>query len=97
MGSRADLKFEGGTLTGELAKFDKIIAALQEDLDQTTDADEREKLAESIKSRIEVEHPFNQLWNELDPLSWKMTEIRIAMFPRQWFLLTYKFLPSRHQ
>ena len=80
MGSRADLKFEGGTLTGEMAKFDKMIVTLQEDAAQTGDADEQQKIAESIQSRMEVEHPFNQLWNELDPLSWKMTEIRIAVF-----------------
>jgi oligopeptide transport system permease protein len=80
MGSRPGLKFEGGTLTGELAKFRASIAELESELQSTTDPEKQAKLENTIEQRIEVEHPFNQMWNDLGPLSWQMCQLRVAMF-----------------
>ncbi len=41
---------------------------------------QRIKIAAEIRDRIDVEHPFNQLWNDLGPVAWLMCRIRVAMF-----------------
>ena len=80
MGSRPGLKFTDGTLTGELGAFEESIAGLQRELAETTDAQQRVKLQQTIADRIDVEHPFNQMWNNLGPVSWWMCEVRISIF-----------------
>lgn len=80
MGSRAGLKFSGGTLTGELAKFEASIDLMQAELEQAESDAARAALAELIAARMEVEHPFNQMWNNLGPLSWRMCQARVAIF-----------------
>lgn len=80
MGSRPGLKFADGTLTGQLAAFEESIDQLQSELDSTTDLKKQIKLQLSIADRIEVEHPFNQMWNNLGPVAWWMCEARVAIF-----------------
>ena len=80
MGGRAGLKFKDGLLTSELLKFENEIAALRTEQRGESDPNKRREIEERIRKRIEVEHPFNQLWNELDPISWSLCEARVAMF-----------------
>ncbi len=80
MGSRPGLKFADGTLTGELEQFERSIASLQAELAEAESPQRRAELATTISERIDVEHPFNQMWNNLGPLSWKLCEARVAMF-----------------
>ncbi len=80
MGSRPGLKFVDGLLTAELAEFEASIEKLNEELQQETDPERRTELQQTIDQRIEVEHPFNQLWNKLGPLSWRMCRVRVAIF-----------------
>jgi oligopeptide transport system permease protein len=80
MGSRADLKFAGGTLTGQLQAFEDSIDPMYQRLQAATDEQQRIKIAAEIRDRIDVEHPFNQLWNDLGPVSWQMCRLRVAMF-----------------
>lgn len=79
MGSRPGLKFADGTLTGELKKFELSLASARADL-ESAEPEEREKLRKAIADRIRVEHPFNQMWNNLGPISWWMCEARVAVF-----------------
>ena len=79
MGSRPGLKFAGGTLTGELAEFDRSIEQLRAEL-ASAGPKKRPLIEATIADRIDVEHPFNQMWNELGPVAWWMTEIRVAIF-----------------
>ncbi|EMI19837.1 oligopeptide transport system permease protein OppC [Rhodopirellula maiorica SM1] len=80
MGSREGLKFADGRLTSELAAFNAEISELQQELDVTTDVTEQAELILAIEQRYQVEHPFNQLWNELGPVSWQLTRARVALF-----------------
>ena len=80
MGSRPGLKFSGGTLTGEIAAFEESMMELKAERDAAPSAEEKQKLDETIASRIEVEHPFNQMWNNLGAISWWMCETRVAIF-----------------
>ncbi len=80
MGSREGLKFAERKLTSELAAFNAEISGLQLERDETTDLAERAKLTDAIAERYKVEHPFNQLWNELGPVSWQLTRVRVAVF-----------------
>lgn len=80
MGSRPGLKFADGTLTGELANFERSIATLEAEMVEADSEARRAEIAATISERIDVEHPFNQMWNDLGPLSWKMCEARVAMF-----------------
>ncbi len=80
MGGREGLKFADGRLTSELAAFNAEIAELQQELNATTDLKEQAELILAIDERYQVEHPFNQLWNELGPVAWQLTRARVAMF-----------------
>ncbi|MCA9135956.1 MAG: ABC transporter permease [Planctomycetales bacterium] len=80
MGSRPGLKFAGGTLSGQMAEFEESIRAMESKAQSTSDPKERAKIKQSIEDRIEVEHPFNQMWNDLGPVAWWMCEMRVAVF-----------------
>ncbi|MFG0263289.1 MAG: ABC transporter permease, partial [Novipirellula sp. JB048] len=80
MGSREELKFAEGRLTSELAAFHAEISELQSERDAATDPGERAARTEAITQRYKVEHPFNQLWNELGPVAWQLTRLRVALF-----------------
>ena len=80
MGSREGLKFKDGSLTAQLAVFENDVAETQAEIAEIESADERAKRTEQLKSRIAVEHPFNQLWNQLGPISFAMVRARIAIF-----------------
>ncbi|MCO8120795.1 ABC transporter permease [Stieleria sp. TO1_6] len=80
MGGRPGLKFADGTLTGELDRFNAEIADLAIQLQSTSDPQQRQALAAGIAARIDIEHPFNQMWNELGPVSWWMCQTRVALF-----------------
>ena len=80
MGGREGLKFSGGTLTGELTAFGKAISDLEAKRDAEIDTDARDRISQTIQQRYEVEHPFNQLWNNLGPVSWGLCRLRVAIF-----------------
>jgi oligopeptide transport system permease protein len=80
MGGRPGLKFTGGTLTGELAAFDESIQNFRSEFDVTSGAEATEEFERTITDRMEVEHPFNQMWNNLGPLAWWMCEMRVGLF-----------------
>ncbi|MEM9587075.1 MAG: ABC transporter permease [Planctomycetota bacterium] len=80
MGSREGLGFAEGRLTSELKSFDERLSQLRQDLASAGERSQRARIQAEIKQRIEVEHPFNQLWNELGPVSWILCEARVAMF-----------------
>ena len=79
LGSRPGLKFAEGTLTGELKKFEESIAPLRDDL-ASAGPKKRPSAEAALAERYEVEHPFNQMWNGLGPVSWWMCETRVAIF-----------------
>ncbi len=80
MGSRAGLKFTDGTLTGELAAYEETISRQRAEALREADGKKRDALLKTIQDRIEVEHPFNQMWNNLGPITWRMCEARVAIF-----------------
>ena len=60
LGSRAELKFEGGRLTEQLTAHRLRVGETDDNLG--------------------TEHPFNQLWYDLGPVSFAMCQARVAMF-----------------
>ncbi|EMI28769.1 MAG: peptide ABC transporter permease [Rhodopirellula sp.] len=80
MGSREGLKFADGKLTSQLALFEAEIAAETAEALAIKDPLKQAEQFESIQDRIRVEHPFNQLWNQLGSVSFKMVQIRVAIF-----------------
>jgi len=80
MGGRPGLKFTDGTLTGELRQFGATIESLLAERQRATDDGRRSEIDALIAERIEVQHPFNQLWNDLGPVSWWMCEMRVRIF-----------------
>ncbi len=80
LGSREGLKFADGRLTGELAKFREQTRQLEAELNATVDPMKAEQLREDLRQRTLVEHPFNQLWNKLDGVSWWLCQRRVDLF-----------------
>ncbi|WP_404306564.1 ABC transporter permease [Neorhodopirellula lusitana] len=80
MGSRPGLKFKDGSLTAQLSEFEQVVAATKTEIAEIPDAAERTRRLEQLESRIAVEHPFNQLWNQLGPVSFAMVRTRVAIF-----------------
>lgn len=80
MGSRDGLGFVDNSLVAELKRFDAEIADLKVKRNSTKDPQERRRLGDVIDERTKVEHPFNQLWNKLGPVSWGMCRVRVAIF-----------------
>ncbi|OYP30504.1 ABC transporter permease [Rhodopirellula sp. MGV] len=80
LGGRPGLKFKDGKLTSELAKFEASLAGTQKKLIEATDLETQQKLSNEIESRIAVEHPFNQMWNNLGGVAWWMCKVRVAVF-----------------
>lgn len=80
LGDRPSLEFADNRLTSELAQFEARIADLRAEAAKITDAAERQKRMDEIDARIDVAHPFHQLWHNLGPLSWAMCHARVAIF-----------------
>lgn len=80
LGGREGLKFADGTLTGEMAEFDKTIDDFRTQLQKEERPDQDAYINQRIADRVAVEHPFNQLWNELGPVAWSMCKVRVAIF-----------------
>ncbi len=80
MGSRTELQFEQNRLTAELAKHAALVASLTAESVETEDTDRRAEIASRLKQLRRVGHPFNQLWNDLDPVAWSMCRARVAIF-----------------
>lgn len=76
MGSRGGLKFADNRLTSELKQFDVEVDVMRTE----ADAGSATTVADEIAQKTRVEHPFNQLWNELGPVSWAMCRVRVAVF-----------------
>lgn len=80
MGSRPGLKFQDTSLVAELNAFESSVAEERDEIAKLSDAEERTKAQAELDSRIDVEHPFNQLWNDLGPVSFAMCRLRVAVF-----------------
>lgn len=80
MGSRDGLEFADRSLVAELQKFDAETATLRKELASERDPMKAKALRASLKERATVEHPFNQLWNNLGPVAWTMCRMRVAIF-----------------
>lgn len=80
MGSREGLGFADGSLVAELRRFDLEIEELRQQGATLTDPAERAAWDEKIRQRMRVEHPFNQLWNKLGPVSHQMCRLRVKLF-----------------
>lgn len=80
MGSRAGLKFKDNRLTAQLQFVESEIAELETQLATVKDEDRRSEIATAIQQKRFVEHPFNQLWHNLGPVSWTLCRIRVAVF-----------------
>jgi oligopeptide transport system permease protein len=80
MGSREGLGFADNSLVAELKRFEDELRELKDQRRAASDPAERKRLGEIIDQRMRVEHPFNQLWNKLGPVSWGMCRVRVAMF-----------------
>jgi len=80
MGNRDGLGFADNSLVAELRRFDAEIAELQALRGATSDPAERRRIDQVIRDRTRVEHPFNQMWNQLGAVSWSMCRARVAMF-----------------
>ena len=80
MGQREELKFADGRLTAQLAVFENEIGELRTQQRSETDREQRDAIGQKIANRIEVEHPFNQLWNNLDSVSWGLCKLRVSIF-----------------
>ena len=80
MGQRTGLKFPEGRLTLAIEEFERVIAAETAKLQKETDSARREQLKIELQQRIDVEHPFNQLWNNPGWLTHQMCSVRVALF-----------------
>lgn len=80
MGSREGLKFQDNSLTAELNAFESEMAKARAEIAQSKTPSERIKQLIQLEQRIVVEHPFNQLWNQLGPVSFAMVRARVAVF-----------------
>ncbi|MEM9364495.1 MAG: ABC transporter permease [Planctomycetota bacterium] len=80
MGSRPGLKFQDTSLVAELNAFESSVAEERDVIAKLSDTGERQQAQAELDSRIDVEHPFNQLWNDLGPVSFAMCRLRVAVF-----------------
>lgn len=80
LGGRAGLKFQDGRLTSQLAKHQAEVAQERAAMFSISDVQERAKRLAALEARAAVEHPFNQLWNQLGPIAFTMCRIRVAVF-----------------
>ena len=80
MGAREGLKFKDNSLRAEIEVFETRMADLRQRAAAESDPEARQELLDSIAARTRVEHPFNQLWNQLGPVSWQLTRLRVAIF-----------------
>lgn len=80
MGSRAGLKFKDNRLTAELDEFENEVQRIRDEIAAIESAEQRDERLRQLESRIAVEHPFNQLWNQLGPVSFAMVRARVAVF-----------------
>ncbi len=80
MGQRQDLQFTDNSLAAEVARVNESIATLQAERDSATDPEQREALTAKLEQLNTTAHPFSQMWNQLDPLAWQLTRLRVAIF-----------------
>ena len=80
MGSREGLGFAEASLVAELRRFDAEIDELRRQRGELSDPAERAAMDEKIRQRTRVEHPFNQLWNKLGPVSHQLCRLRVKLF-----------------
>ncbi len=79
LGQREELKFTGGSLVQELARFDAEIADLKSQR-ATASPDERKALDDQIAAKLRVEHPFGKLWHKPGPVTRLIIRARLAIF-----------------
>ncbi|MEM6688754.1 MAG: ABC transporter permease [Planctomycetota bacterium] len=80
MGSREDLKFKDNRLTSELYDVEEKISIAQSEVAAASNDESRMDAQERLDQLMGAKHPFNQLWNELDPISWTLCRARVAVF-----------------
>ncbi|MEM6364960.1 MAG: ABC transporter permease [Planctomycetota bacterium] len=80
MGQREGLQFIDGRLTSQLAAFEAEIDAARAKVSSMKDPKIKAEELAKLDARVDVEHPFNQLWNQLGPVSFSLCRLRVAMF-----------------
>ncbi|MEZ6090509.1 MAG: ABC transporter permease [Pirellulaceae bacterium] len=80
MGQRSDLKFDSNSLVAEMDRYRQQMLALAEKVNEVEDPRQRQALRDEWQLRSRSSHPFNQLWNELDPVAWQLTRARVTIF-----------------
>ncbi|QDV70285.1 Oligopeptide transport system permease protein OppC [Rosistilla carotiformis] len=80
MGQRKDLKFTDNSLAAEVKQVNASVATLRQERADATDPAAREALDAKIEQLETTAHPFSQMWNQLDPLAWQLTRLRVAIF-----------------
>lgn len=80
MGQRPGLKFPEGRLTLAIEEFQRVVDAEEGKLEAETDTSKRAELQLELQQRFDIEHPFNQLWNNPGWLTHQMCSVRVALF-----------------
>ncbi len=80
LGGRPGLKFKDGRLTSQLVQYGSDVAAQRAEILANPKADVRAKELAQFDARARLDHPFNQLWNDLGPVAFTMCRIRVAIF-----------------
>lgn len=80
LGGRAGLQFKDGKLTSQLAQYRSDVAARRAEVLSIANAEDRAKELAKFDERARIEHPFNQLWNDLGRVAFTMCRVRVAIF-----------------
>jgi oligopeptide transport system permease protein len=78
---RLEITSEGETktLTQMLAEFREETSRLEAEL-ATATAEERAQIQEMLAERYAKEHPYQTFWISPNPVTWWLTDIRVALF-----------------
>ncbi len=80
LGGREGLKFKDGRLTAQLADYQADVAAQRAEILSLKDVEKRTTELAKFDERSRLDHPFNQLWNDLGPVAFTMCRMRVAIF-----------------
>ena len=80
LGGRDGLKFKDGRLTSQLAHYQAEVAEQRAAILADPDVGNRTQELAKFDARSRLDHPFNQLWNDLGPVAFTMCRIRVAIF-----------------
>ena len=80
MGQRAELKFTNDSLSAEIVKCHQRLESLYDRRTIATDDAEIAAITQDIENLTRNGHPFSQMWNEMGPVAWQLTRLRVAIF-----------------